>query len=135
MDPLRRGISEDLGTPRSPVGREQRVRPGDRPGDELLDTARARELAEGEAAEVDGAELAGVEPQLRLRLRALAARRPAALVPRTERVRDLEDDLAVARERPRRERGADVDEPHPEPVPQLVVQPPRLREQEEQRMV
>ncbi len=89
--------SENLRAPRGAVGAEESVRARERA--QLLDAARALELREREAAEVDRAERRHVEAEVRPGAR--PRRRPALelpppFVPRAERVGDLEDDGAVA---------------------------------------
>ncbi len=99
----------------------------------------APELAEREAAEVGRAEVGDVEREVGLGVGPRAPRpastRPAALVPGAERVAHLEHERPAAGVRAARQRGADVDEPHPEPVGDGGAARGRAREQEEQRMV
>src|SRR6266550_3544732 len=116
------------------VPAEEGIRPLDRPFLQLGPPERA----ERDAAEQSGAERLHGHRQLGLVLAALRAasfESPASLVPRTELVRDIEHDRALARIAPPQQRRADVDEPHPETVAHPVAHAPRRREQEEQRMI
>src|SRR5262245_61628760 len=105
---------------------------------QLLNLPALRQLREPNAAEKRRAERLDLERNAGVLLRALgrsAGETPPPFVPRTERVAHVEHKLAVLRIGTARQRGTDVDEPHPQAVAEPVAHPPRLREDEEERMV
>src|SRR5581483_5475988 len=86
-------LSEDLRAPRLDACGEQRVGARDRAGNPLHHTARALQLGEGEAAEVDAPELGDIQADIPLDghlLCSVAGHAPGPLAG------DLERHLAVA---------------------------------------
>ena len=96
-------------------GAEQRVRPLDRAGAQLLDPPGALKRSEAPAAQVHRAQIDSLELELGLSspldgaAPSLGAQRPCALVPRAEVVAHGEGERAVGRVRALAERGRQVD--------------------------
>src|SRR5580765_3151454 len=104
----------------------------------LGEPARTAKRGKRDAAEQSGAERLHRQVQVRVVLRAFgppAPELPAAFVPGTELVSDLEHDRLVSLVDTAGERGPDVEQTHPEPVTHAIARASRCREQHEERMI
>jgi hypothetical protein len=119
-----------------------RVGPGERARRALHDAPDPRQLRERERAEVGRAEVGRVERHVRRAGRRLGDplpvrvghEAPAPGVPRAECVADLEHEHARPRVPSRRQRRPNVHDAKPGPVADREPQPPRLRQEQLERM-
>src|SRR5262249_16410999 len=129
---------EDFRAPGGHGGLEERAGTDQGTRAHLLDAERGRELTPGEATQIDRGQGRHIAAQMRRIAGAagpIVADAPAARVPGTERVGELHDDVPGCRVGAGRERRLHIYEAQPQAIADGEAELPRLRREQEQRVV